>query len=305
MKPPADGWDRDEREAIDELQDELTSLQARHRGDPSLELLRAARHDALPPELQAAAERRLADDAWSRTLVEGLDDGAMVHPGLSAEHEDEILARMKKGASAPRKTAAWTWRPLLVGGAAAAAVIAAVWLVRPASDNPGSIVAPQPQSTTADERTTPRFVLALDKPDITLSLKALTWRKAGDGNTLLTDLKQPLDAFRRGDYRAADRDFAALESRYPDAVEVFFYGGISRLFLEDPTRAVPAFERASVLADDTFASRVGWYRAVAEERAGNVVEARRQLEVVCRTGGERAKTACDALPQLDSTPHAR
>ena len=56
MKAPADGWDDEEREAIAELRDELETLQARHRDDPEIALLRAARHAALPSEVQQAAD---------------------------------------------------------------------------------------------------------------------------------------------------------------------------------------------------------------------------------------------------------
>jgi hypothetical protein len=304
MKPPTDGWDRDERDAIDELQDELTPLQARHRSDLPIDLLSAARHDALPPDLQAAAERRLADDAWSRALVNGLDG---IEPSLDAGREDQLLARIQKEAAAQPKSSSWTWRYLALGGAAAAGVIAAAFLLRPGAEMPPE-VRPQPQATIANARPAPRFELPLDKPDVTLSLKALTWRGAGEGNALLADLKQPLDAFRRGDYQQADRYLSALESRYPEAVEIFFYGGLARLFLNEPKRAVASLERASTLADETFAPRIAWYRAVAEQRTGNDGEARRQLETVCRSGGERSRDACSALAQIGATattPDAR
>jgi len=301
MKPPADGWDRDEREMIEGLQDELTSLQARHRAEPPIDLLRAARHDALPPDLQAAATQRLSNDTWSRALVDGLD---AAEPVLEADREDQLLARIRREADAPGRPAWWSWRYLAIGGAAAAGVIAAAVLLRPGAEVPPDVGRPQPQATIADARPAPRFELPLDKPDVTLSLKALTWRGAGEGNALLADLKPPLDAFRRGDYAQVDRDLAALESRYPEAVEMLFYGGVARLFLNEEKRAIASFERASALADESFAPRIAWYRAVAEQRAGNDAEARRQLETVCRGGGERSREACAALAQLGSTPKA-
>ena len=299
MKPPADGWDRDERDAVEELQEELTPLQERHRSASPIDLLRAARHDALPPDLQAAAQHRLTDDAWSRTLIEGLDG---IEPSLEPGREDRLLARIQKEATAQPKAPSWSWRYLALGGAAAVVIAAAV-LLRPGVNAPPD-ARPQPQATVADARPAPRFELPLDKPDVTLSLKALTWRGAGEGNAPLAELKQPLDAFRRGDYAQADRDLMALESRYPEAVEVFFYGGVARLFLNEPKRAVASFERASSLADETFAPRVAWYRAVAEQRLGNEAETRRQLEAVCRGGGERSREACTAIPQLGSIPQA-
>lgn len=308
MKAPADGWDRDEREAIEELADELTSLQARRRDDPSIDLLRAANHDALPPNLQAAAEQRLSKDAWSRALLAGFN--AMepsAEAGLDAEGEGRLLARIRRDVAAPSRPAAWSWFHFAIAGGAAAAAIVAVLLLRPGADVPGGVPAVQPQSAVVDSRPATRFALPLEKPDVVLSLKALTWRGAGDANPLLAGLKQPLDAFRRGDYAQADREFAALEPRYPGAVEVVFYGAVARLFLDEPKRAIPGLRRAAELADDSFASRVAWYRAIAEERAGNGVEVRRQLERVCRAGGERARDGCAGLEKIGAAraPDAR
>ena len=93
MKAPADGWDGEERDAIDELRDELETLQARHRDDPEIALLRAARHAVLPPDVQQAADDRLLNDAWSRALVDGLD---AVEPSLDKHAEDQLLARIRR-----------------------------------------------------------------------------------------------------------------------------------------------------------------------------------------------------------------
>jgi hypothetical protein len=325
MKPPADGWDRDEREAVEDLQDELTSLQARHRDDPPVDLLRAAEHDALPADLQAAAEQHVSKDSWSQTLLAGFGAAETAEVALAADAEDRILARIRSDTSASTKTETWSWRWLAGLTAAATGLLAVVLLLRPGADVPGQVRVtppqpsspsqsqsqpqPQPQPPIAGGRSAAPLSLSLEKPDVVLSLKALTWRGAGDANAnpLVAGLKQPLDAFRRGDYAHADRELVALEPRFPEAVEVFFYGGVARLFLDEPKRAVASLRRASELADDSFTSRVAWYRAIAEERAGNDVEARRQLDTVCRAGGERAREACTALGRSGATkrPDAR
>jgi hypothetical protein len=146
----------------------------------------------------------------------------------------------------------------------------------------------------------------------------LTWRGGGSGgsgsgrsggsdNQLLADLKGPLDAFRNGDYARADRAFSALESRYPSAVEVFFYGGVSRLFVNDPARAITALTKAADLADTTFAPRAAWYLAIAEERAGQRPRARARLDELCRGTSNRAAPACAAVTRIDAAaaPHVR
>ena len=306
MKAPDDGWDREEREAIEELQDELEALQARHQHDPGIDLLRAARHDALPPDLQEAAQDRLLNDPWSRTLVDGLE---AAEPSLDAADQDRLLARLQRDARRGDPVATGrTWLRPMLATAAVVAVAALAWMAfRPSPPAP-QVSSVRPEPTIAATPEPPVFRLPLDKPDVTVSLSSLTWRGGGADNPLLADLKAPLDAFRSGDYASADRAFAALESRYPDAVEVFFYGGVSRLFVDDPRRAIAALTRATVLADPTFAPRTTWYLAIAEQRSGNPAQARRRLDELCRGTSDRAAPACAAIKQIDAAAaasHAR
>ena len=94
MSKPRDGWDADEREALDGLEDELAEIRRKHQDDPSLAMLRAADADALPPDLQARVARHLQDSAWSQALVDGLrDTGA--DDRLDAESEDRLLRRRR------------------------------------------------------------------------------------------------------------------------------------------------------------------------------------------------------------------
>jgi hypothetical protein len=299
MKVPADGWDRDEREALDELREPLETLQARHRNDPDIDVLRAAHHDALPPELQTSAAHRLANDPWSRALVEGLD-GA--EPPFDEADQDRLLARIERDATRENVPTRWAWlRPVF---AVALLVIAAgVGWIAYRGPSTTSTTAPIPEQPIASTPSTPVFQLPLDKPDITLSMSALTWRGGGANNPFLKELKTPLDAFREGDYAAADRGFTALEPRYPEAVEVFFYGGVSRLFVNEGQRALTALTRAGELADPTFAPQVAWYRAIAEQRTGDLTQARATLDTLCRGSSERAAPACELVKQIDaSTP---
>ena len=70
MSKPRD-WDAEDHEALDGLERELAEIRERHQDDPSLDMLRAAAADALPPELTARVAQHLAQSAWSRTLLEG------------------------------------------------------------------------------------------------------------------------------------------------------------------------------------------------------------------------------------------
>lgn len=307
MKVPADGWDEEERDALDDLRpergEELRGVQARRLDDAAIAVLRAARHDVLPSQLQAAAERRLQDPA-TRAVITGLDE---VDPDFDGIQEAVLLTRIKNEAAASRPPSSWTWRPIALGGAVAAALVAALWLGRPITSDRPVVPASTPQAANVDARPDPAYEIPFDKPDVTLSLKALTWRGGGSDNRLLADLKPGLDAFRGGDYAAADRALASLEQKYSDAVEVFFYGGASRLLLNEPARAIAAFDRAAAVADETFVPRVAWYRAVAQQRAGNAAEARRQLQAICNGGAEKSRDACAAVAAMagSPTPNAR
>lgn len=300
MRPPPDGWDPDEREALDALQPDLDALQARHPTVPPMDLLRAARHDALPAELQARAERRLSEDAWARALVEGVD---AVDPALSAAEEDRLLARVRPRAVDRRHARLPYYGAFAL--AAAAVVAMAIWIVPSAPPPTPPAELPRASTPPAAPPAAVRVELPLEHPPIVLSLAALTWRGGGADNPLLRDLKSPLDAFQQRDYVRADREFAAMEASYPRAVEVFFYGAVARLFLGEAGRALPAFERAAALSDSTLAPRISWYRAIAEYRAGNADAARARLETLCRAGGEYGSQACKGVEQIDATKDAR
>ena len=296
MSSPLDGWDADEREALREVRADLEALRARHDNDPPLELLRAGHHDALPADLQAEVSGFIAADAWSRALVEGLDTA---ETPLSPEDRDRLFARIRKTGSAPEpRPGRWRWLRPAIAASALAAVALALWTWRdpappspvPSSDRTREVASAPPP--------VPAVPLRLDKPEMTLSAAALTWRGATDGNQLLADLKPPFDAFRQGDYARADRAFATLEPRYPSAVEVFYYGGVARLFLNDDRHALESLETAARLADTAFAPDVEWYRAIAEHRTGRPADARARLDTLCRGTSQRAPPACEALKQL-------
>jgi len=308
MKAPRDGWDADEIDALNGIQPDFESLITHHQNDPPAALLRAAQHDALPPELQDDARTYLSNHAWSRALVEGLDSE---NTSLSPADQDRLFARIQKATAHARESesrASW-WRWPLLAASAVAVLLLGVTIWRGASVTPSA-----PTSTTASSETTPAQAppsgpaaqpqvretrLPLEPPELMLTAVTLNWRGPGVGNQLMSDMKPAMDAFRGNDYATADREFGALELRYPNAVEVFFYGGVARLFVNEPERAAAALAHAAGIADDVFAPRVAWYRAIAELRAGRPAEARRLLQPLCRGGGQYGTQACDAVRQID------
>ena len=104
-----------------------------------------------------------------------------------------------------------------------------------------------------------------------------------------------LNAYRAGDYDTAARELEALQPRYPKSVEIMFYLGISRLFLDDAPAAVRALESARALNDDSFNDDVAWYLAVADERAGAPDQSRALLDGLCGGKGVFAARACSAV----------
>ena len=304
-------WDREERERLAHLEDQIDAMRRRHVNAPPYELLRAAHADVLPPDLETAVTEHIAASPMSRTLAEGLGDEA---PVLSADEQERLFARIMKEAlkeSAP--STAWGWlRPAFIG-AGIVAVASLVWVV---SREPGErIDPPETQVVVALPPAAPPFLLPFEKPDVRLGMAALTWRGSTPadtaGNQLLTDLKPGLDAYRQGDYATANRELTALAGRYPGAVEILFYQGVSRLFLGDYAGASTAFEAAGASSDRTFEADIAWYRAVAEQRSGNVVQARARLEAICNRSvrlqpdnGDVAR-ACTALEQLRASANPR
>ena len=141
----------------------------------------------------------------------------------------------------------------------------------------------------------PAFLLALERPEVRISLPSLTWRGTGAESPMLADLKPALDAFRSGDYGTADREFSAQSTRYPAAIEIALYQGIARLFLNNLEGAVASLTEAQRLADSSFSNDVAWYLAIADERAGRRDKALSRLDAICPGIGRRDPRACAAL----------
>ena len=249
MKPPADGWDQDEREVLEleGLNSQLEKVRARH---------------ALRPEDEARLLTEIQKASYMRWL----------------QH------RVR-----------WRDRVLAIAAAAAFLIAGTLWLSR-IDDTADESKAPE--APTAAATPPPAFRLPLDKPDIKVSPSSLAWRGPGGENTLLADLKPAFDAFRGDDYARADREFSALSARYPQSVEITLYQGVARLFIGNIPGAIESLGTAEGLADRSLAWDVSWYRAVAEERAGNREAARARLTDLCAQPDPRAKSACGALSRL-------
>lgn len=298
MKQP-DDWDPDERDAVTDLQEELNAMRARHAGDPPLALLRAARGEALPEPLQARIIQHLSESAWSRTLVEGADAAEV---SLTPSEEQQILDRVQSqnaGASSPLR---WNrfWIPALAAVGAAVLLVVVFGRIDRAvpSIEPPAATATAP-AVPAPAVPSPSFAVALSKPDIKLNPAAFAFRGVENEKQFFADLKRALDAFRESDYARADREFAGLAPRYPKSVEVAFYQGVSRIYLNDLEGADRSLAAAEQLNDASFGFEVMWYRAIVDGRAGRTASARTRLDTLCRDGSfVRQAQACESARQL-------
>jgi hypothetical protein len=295
-----DDWDDQEREALAPLERELDELHARHRDDPPLERLRAARADALSDSLQDATRAHLESSAWSRALVDGADSA---EAALDADATDRLLARTMRVATQETGARRRAWAPVFALAAVAAVVVAVLAWRSQAPPARSSIAAdrserPAVTGTPAPAQRPREFRLALTKPPVKLTAAALLLRGDNNSGRFIDEVADGLNAYRAGDYEKAARELEALEPRYPKSVEIPFYDGISRLMLNDAPAAVRAFEAAHALNDDTFADDVAWYLAVAYERAGEVDRSRPLLAALCRGSSAWTARACAGADAL-------
>jgi hypothetical protein len=169
----------------------------------------------------------------------------------------------------------------------------------------GTLIAPAgpvPSSATAGAngmapRALPPVQIAYDKPAVKLSPSALTWRGEGSANPFLRDLAPAFDAYRAGDFARAVAEFNRVSTIYPEAIEVLFYQGVSRMLAGDHEGAIAPLEAASRLGNAAFADDVAWYLAVAQQRSGKA-DARAKFAALCRGRGNHATAACAAVAQL-------
>jgi TolA-binding protein len=302
MSTRPDDWDQDERQALSGLEDQLETIRRRHAGNPPLEMLRAARAGALPDEAQADVETHLAESAWSRALVDGLEAGGD-ELALDRVSEERLWARIRKDTgTATHAGSGRRWAPWVYGGTAlAASVLIAVGLTR--ESGPDSSVSAPPAATSApapSASTVPSapVLLAFSKPDIKLSAAALTWRGAPTENPFLLNLKPAVDAYRDGDYVQADARFTELSVQYPRAVEVAFFLGVTRMLRDDFAGARAPLADALAMGDAAFTDDASWFLAVAEQRSGGLAEARGRLAELCAGSGRFKTDACAAEQQL-------
>jgi hypothetical protein len=284
--------DQEERSALDSFLAELEAAHKQHEKDPPLELLRAAKAGVLPEPLQDRVAAHLEQSEWSRTLVEGVEE---IETPLDPKIEDRILRRIRKASGAPsHQSWRFFWLPAVTVGALAVIMF---FLLRTRSVQPAPLTATARPAASAPI-STPDFRLVLTKPDVKLTAGALVVRSANPGSRFIEDSVPAFKAYRAGSYADAERAFTKLQVHYPNSVELQFYLGISRLLLNDPRGAIVALQSARKLSDDSFASDITWYLAIAHERVGAYTQAHAELDALCRGKSAYAAQACKTATEF-------
>jgi TolA-binding protein len=293
-----------EKELAARLGTPLEELRARRAHCPPLEMLRGVTGDALPAERKAEVEQHLRTCSMCRTLAADLQDDELAGPSpaeaqrIRARVEAEVGRKAGAAAAPTQRRGApglWAW---IVRPALALAVLALlVWVGRIAFQKPEAPAVTQQPPVPAQLPA----ALRLEMPEVKLRAAAvLVMRGGGDSQQYLKDLAPALDAYRAGNYAAAAQEFSALEPKYPKAVEVFFYGGVSWLQRGANDSAVQSLGHAQTLREPEFADEVAWYLGLAYHRAGNIQAARAQFEKVCAGKSAFSMRACAAAKELGS-----
>jgi hypothetical protein len=243
-------------------------------------------------------------DGWADDEREALEsddlrrafEAGRARQALGPSDEARLLARIQREAQASGKPARTSiGSGVLLTAAAILLIVGTTWVLR---REPSSSAVKSSDPTVATATPSPVLYLALEKPAVKISPATLAWRGPVAQNPLLADLKPAFDAFRADDYARADREFSKIAGKYPKSIEIALYQGVARLFLGNIPGAIESLTAAEPLAESGLGGDVAWYRAVADERAGNLAGARVRLSRLCGESDARAKTACDALTRL-------
>jgi tetratricopeptide (TPR) repeat protein len=204
-------------------------------------------------------------------------------------------SRLKRGFKTPNKYFVWAI------AVAASLMLGAFFLfhqIHFSSVPPDQFSRSSPLKT-ATPSSTASEVFRLDKPPVKLGMAALIWR--GDSTNkeqFLKDIAPAISAYRADEFARAAALFVPLTQKYPESGELFFYLGISRLFLGKYPEALISFQKTQQLSGDSFSDEVLWYSALACQRMGQNEPVLLYLQQLCSRSGQLAARACAALKKV-------
>ncbi len=271
------------------LRQEAAAWQLARSGCPDPDLLLARRSELLDADVRAALEDHIAScDACAR-LVSDLDSMQLDAPDPAIE--SAVLARVRK--SGPPSQ---FWRlPLAAALVIGCAGTFAWWMRAPGAPSaPHAPVAPvAPVSPVA-----PVAMWTVEALPVRVPLSAVGVSRSAENraaSVALLDALAPYQAGRYADAIPALREVARL---YPESGEAALYLGVTLLLADQPGDALAPLERAARQVESARRADVEWYRATAEQRAGQTSEARDHLAALCAAAGGYQQRACAATQAL-------
>ncbi len=271
------------------LRQEATAWQLARSGCPDPDLLLARRSELLDADVRAALDDHIAScDACAR-LATDLDSMKLDAPDPAIE--SAVLARVRK--SGPPSQ---FWRlPLAAALVIGCAGTFAWWMRAPGAPSaPHAPVAPvAPVSPVA-----PVAMWTVEALPVRVPLSAVGVSRSAENraaSAALLDALAPYQAGRYADAIPALREVARL---YPESGEAALYLGVTLLLADQPGDALAPLERAARQVETARRADVEWYRATAEQRAGQTSEARDRLAALCAAAGGYQQRACAATQAL-------
>jgi hypothetical protein len=299
MKP---NFDMDEKDFMREFDSSLAEVRAKAGPCPHPDLLMAA-GAGVQFESRDHVLQHLNVCSVCQQLVRDLSDYEF--PGVTNEEDRRIRARWEDSARRPIKRL-WAWAPIAIGAAAAVIIAIALFLKVPQTTPPRPVENAQntkdsnAQSAAASQKS--RTVFVLSKAAIKVPAAAVLNFRSGveGGKTFLNEFAEALAPYRNDDYPEAARRLEILSTKYRESAEVYFYLGVSRLFIDRNAEALVSLETARRFADETLRDDVSWYLALALDRVRRAADARREVDSLCSHAGSYQKAACAALGELRS-----
>jgi tetratricopeptide (TPR) repeat protein len=290
-----------EKEVSPEVQDFMESFRTQRCQCPPLALLRAASVGALPEELLSPLKAHVLSCRSCQILQADVDLLELENPTppqfqqiISHNHQIKS-SRLKPWFKTRNKYSVWAI------AAAASLMVGAFFLFHQiyfssVPPDQSSRSAP-PKTATPSSRTSELF--RLEKPPVKLGMAALVWR--GDSTNkeqFLKDIAPALNAYRGDEFAHARALFVPLTQKYPESGELFFYLGISQLFLGKYSEALISFQKTQQFSSDSFSDEVLWYSALACQRMGQNEPVLLYLQRLCSRSSPLAARACAALKDI-------
>ena len=227
---------------------------------------------------------------------------AFYRGGLSETEEDAIrehlaacaacvgLARDARafveamGEPATRRSASWPSRWLAVAAALAAAVIAAIWVVRSRPATPATELSTRTSPVAASNRWKDLRVAAPLFPAAPEDELVFRSNESGDA-----DFTAAMAPYLRGDYSAAEAALDRFLASYPGNVSALFYRGVSLLLLGRSDAAIAPLASAAASPEAPEGAR--WYLGLARLKSGDASGAVSALDAVASAPGAHREEA--------------